>query len=43
MTTEHYLGPIPYETLPAYRDADILEVYKRLAERHKEYTSEEQE
>lgn len=43
MPTEHYIGPIPEETLPQYQDADILKVLKRLAEKHKVYPAEEKE
>lgn len=41
MTLGHWVGAIPYETLPEYQDADLLEVLKRLATKHKTYYAEE--
>lgn len=43
MSSEHWIGTIPYETLPEYKDADILEVLKRLAAKHKPFVAEEKE
>lgn len=43
MTLGHWVGSIPYETLPEYKSADLLEVYKRLAAKHKQYPTEEVE
>lgn len=37
------MGPIPEETLPKYQDADLFEVFTRLAAKHKSYPSEETE
>lgn len=39
----HWVGTIPYETLPEYKDADMLKVLKRLAAKHKTFKAEETE
>jgi hypothetical protein len=43
MTLGHWVGVIPEDTLPEYQDADILEVLKRLASKHKAFKAEELE
>ena len=43
MQLGHWVGTIPYDTLPEYKSADMMEVYKRLAAKHFEYPAEEEE
>lgn len=43
MQLGHWVGTLPDETLPEYQDADLLQVFKRLAAKHKTYSAEEKE